>query len=138
MPSPTEPKGGPRPPSAPGTAWVAVGAAAAALAVGLGAFGTHALEPRITPERLATWETATRYHLVHAVVLVALGALGGRVPGLRWVGGLLSAGVAVFSGSLYLLVLTDTPILGAVTPVGGVLLIAGWLTLAMAAVRGPR
>ena len=97
-----------------------------ALAVAAGAFGAHALRDRVPADRLAVWETAARYHLLHAVVLLIL-ALQPVPPRLSQ--RLIAAGVVVFAGSLYLLVLLDQPLLGAVTPVGGVLLITGWASL---------
>lgn len=105
-------------------AWLPAGFGATGVA--LGAFGAHALAAHVTPERLTTWETATRYHLLHAVVLLALAALPTRSP---WPRRLFAAGITLFSGSLYLLVLLDLPILGAVTPLGGVALIAGWISV---------
>lgn len=102
-----------------------------AVGVAAGAFGAHALNGRVTPERLQTWETAARYHLVHAVVLLLLARLVDPLP-FR----LVLAGTLIFAGSLYLLVLLDLPILGAVTPIGGVCLILGWLAAARAAPRG--
>ena len=104
-----------------------------AAAVVLGAFGEHALASMVAASRLDTWSTAVDYHLAHAVVLLVLG-LNGREMNMLWHRRscwLFLVGIAVFSGSLYLLVLTDTPVLGAVTPIGGVLLIAGWLSLAI-------
>jgi uncharacterized membrane protein YgdD (TMEM256/DUF423 family) len=106
---------------------IRVAAGMGATAVAAGAFGAHALAARVTPERLATWHTASTYHLVHAVVLLAL-ALS-PVP-RRLSGGLFTAGILLFSGSLYALVLLDQPWLGAVTPLGGLCFIAGWLSLA--------
>jgi uncharacterized membrane protein YgdD (TMEM256/DUF423 family) len=99
-----------------------------ALAVGLGAFGAHGLEDLLTRTgRVETWKTAASYHLVHSVVLLVLVHLPSWRP-LPW--SLLAAGITIFSGSLYLLCLTDTGWLGAITPVGGLLLIAGWVALA--------
>ena len=103
-----------------------------AAAVVLGAFGEHALASMVAASRLDTWSTAVDYHLVHAVVLLIL-SLSGRDLNPLWHRRscwLFLAGIAIFSGSLYLLVLTDTAVLGAITPIGGVLLIAGWLSLA--------
>lgn len=97
-----------------------------ALAVALGAFGAHALRDHVTAERLVTWSTATHYHLVHAVVLLVLASL--PAP-RRLTFTLITAGIVLFSGSLYALVLLDLPILGAVTPLGGVAFISGWLSL---------
>lgn len=101
-----------------------------ALGVMAGAFGAHALSGMVTEARLETWETAARYHLIHAVVLVVLSL----IPTLRpLTSRLILAGMFIFSGSLYTLVLSDVPWLGAITPIGGVLLIAGWLSLAFPA-----
>src|SRR5262245_39118862 len=90
-----------------------------------GAFGAHALEGRLSPEMHAAWDTAARYQLMHAVVLLFAGWIGARVAG--W---LLVAGIVLFSGSLYALALTGVRWLGAVTPLGGLGLLAGWLALA--------
>jgi uncharacterized membrane protein YgdD (TMEM256/DUF423 family) len=99
-----------------------------ALAVMTGAFGAHGLEGRVTPERLVTWETAARYQLAHAL---ALGLVAAH-PGAPKVAGLLfTVGIVVFSGSLYLLVLLDKGWLGAITPLGGLCMIAGWIALAL-------
>ncbi len=113
-----------------------IGSLSGALAVGLGAFGAHALEARVTAERLANWETANRYHFYHVLALLAVAWVIGRWPeaGLATTAGwLLLAGSLIFSGSLYILVLSDQRWLGAITPIGGLLMIAGWLALAWAA-----
>jgi uncharacterized membrane protein YgdD (TMEM256/DUF423 family) len=116
----------------------ALGAASAALAVLLGAFGAHGLKTRVTPEQLAVFETGVRYHLAHALGLLAAAWAAGRFGGdaARWGGWLLLAGTVLFSGSLYLLALTGVRWLGIVTPFGGVAFIVGWALLAMAALRG--
>lgn len=98
-----------------------------ALAVLLGAFGAHALRGHVEPELLTTWKTATSYHLAHAIALLGLAH-----PRSGGAARLIVAGTVVFSGSLYLLVLTGVRWLGAITPLGGILLIAGWLTAAWA------
>ncbi len=100
----------------------------AALAVGLGAFGAHALEESLSPKRLDTWNTAVTYHMWHALALIGL-ALVSRVfeVDLTWSLNLIVAGIFVFSGSLYLLCLTDTSWLGAITPIGGICFILGWV-----------
>jgi uncharacterized membrane protein YgdD (TMEM256/DUF423 family) len=99
-----------------------------ALAVALGAFGAHGLEDLLTRTgRTETWKTAASYHLVHSVVLLVLVHLSNWRP-LPWI--LFAAGISIFSGSLYLLCLTDTGWLGAITPIGGLLLIGGWGSLA--------
>ena len=118
--------------------WFVLGSSLAALGVALGAFGAHGLKARVGPELLATWETAARYHLVHALALLATAWAASRWPGpaVSTAGWLFLVGVLLFSGSLYALVLTNTRALGAITPLGGLCLIAGWLALALAAWRG--
>ena len=106
---------------------VRIAALMGATAVALGAFGAHGLHDRVTPERLTTWETASRYHLIHAVVLLVLALRPGVTS--PWPFRLILAGTLVFATSLYALVLLDQPLLGAVTPIGGALLIGGWLSL---------
>jgi uncharacterized membrane protein YgdD (TMEM256/DUF423 family) len=114
--------------------WRAAGIAGA-LAVLLGAFGAHGLEARVAdPELLAIWETAARYHLAHAL---ALGLVAAHPARPRAAGVAFIVGITIFSGSLYLLVLTGARWLGAITPVGGLSLIAGWVLLALAG-RGVR
>ena len=98
-----------------------------ALAVAAGAFGAHALRSRLEPEALAWWQTAVQWHVVHAVALVAIAPLAGRA--VRIAGACFVAGILIFSGTLYVLAWTGARWLGAVTPVGGLLLIAGWLAL---------
>ncbi len=102
--------------------------------VALGAFGAHALRDKVSAEYLQTWNTAVLYHLLHALALFSLGlyarSSGDAGANVRTGGWLLLAGVLVFSGSLYALVLTGIRPLGAVTPVGGLLFLAGWAWLA--------
>lgn len=112
-----------------------LGAGLAALAVAAGAFGAHALAPRITPERLQTFETAVRYQMFHALGLLVLAMLDAGTREATWAGILFVAGVVLFSGSLYLLVLTGVRVFGAITPLGGVALIAAWVLLAIAGAR---
>ena len=100
-----------------------LGAGLMFLAVGLGAFGAHALKSRLEPDMLAVFEVGVRYQVYHALALLLLAALHG--PGkAAWC---FTAGIAFFSGSLYLLALTGVRKWGAVTPIGGVLFLAGWL-----------
>ena len=108
------------------------GAVLGFLAVLAGAFGAHALRGRVQPAELAVFETAVRYQLVHALALLAVSAALGRSRSraLEWSGWLYVAGIALFSGSLYLLALTGIGWLGAITPVGGVCLLLGWVALA--------
>lgn len=115
--------------------WVAIGAVSAAVAVVCGAFGAHGLKARVSADDLAIWQTGVLYHLVHAVALVAYGAwTRGAKPIAGWS---FLVGVAVFSGTLYGIVLGGPRWLGAITPIGGVLLIVGWLAFAWEA-RGRR
>ena len=103
------------------------------LAVALGAFGAHGLHDVLEKNgRLATWETAVLYHLTHAVVLLVIATLRPLRPAAWW---LVLAGVAIFSGTLYVLALTNVKWLGAITPLGGVCLLAGWLALAFGKAR---
>ena len=115
----------------------AVAAGLGALTVALGAFGAHGLQDTVTPERLETWRTGATYGLAHALAATLAGLFAGlraSKPAL-WAGRLLLAGAVVFSVSLYALVLLDLPVLGAVAPVGGLGMIAGWAALAVAAWR---
>ncbi len=109
-----------------------------ALAVALGAFGAHGLRTRVPTELLGTWHTAVQYHAWHGLALFATGLLMLRMPAGRALGvaaALFVAGIVLFSGSLYALVLTGMRGLGAVTPLGGVAFIAGWVVLAWGAWR---
>ncbi len=99
-----------------------------ALAVGLGAFGAHAMKPMLeTYGRLDTYELAVRYQFYHVMALLATGILAEKFPALKTASVLFIVGILVFSGSLYTLALTNQTGWGAVTPFGGVALIAGWL-----------
>jgi len=115
-----------------------VGAVIGALGVAAGAFGAHALKARLAPEMLAVFETGVRYQLVHALGLLAVGWAAGRWTAwaVRVAGWLFVVGVFLFSGSLYAMCLTGVRALGAITPLGGVAFIAGWLLLAWGAWRG--
>ncbi len=117
-----------------------LGALSAGLAVALGAFGAHGLRARLSPADLATFETGARYQMYHALALLAVAWVAAQAPGAlpRAAGWLFVAGTVVFSGSLYVLVLTGQRWLGAVTPIGGVAFLAGWACLALAALRTPR
>ncbi len=117
--------------------FAAAGAISAFLAVAAGAFGAHALRARLTPDLLAIFETANRYHIYHALGLLAVAWAASRWPvgSVRAAGGLFIAATVVFSGSLYLLSLTGHRWLGAITPIGGVLFLAGWLALAIGVLR---
>lgn len=112
--------------------WMLWASVLAMLAVALGAFGAHALEDRITPERLGTYETAVQYQFYHAIALFLTGLTArGRKEqtSLVWAGRLFVTGVVLFSGSLYVLVATGIGWLGAITPLGGICFILGWILL---------
>jgi uncharacterized membrane protein YgdD (TMEM256/DUF423 family) len=118
--------------------FLVLGCSAALLAVALGAFGAHALKTRIAPELMAVYRTGVEYHFYHALGLILAGLAAFHLPEsacLRSAGWAMLAGIVLFSGSLYLLALTGLPWLGAVTPVGGVAFLAGWLLFALAALR---
>ena len=117
--------------------WFAIGSILGALGVALGAFGAHGLKSRVGPDLLVVWETAVKYHLVHVLALLATAWASERWAGgwTQAAGWLFVIGIAVFSGSLYVLVLTGQRWLGAITPIGGVAFIAGWIALAVAALR---
>ena len=118
--------------------FLALGAVSAGLGVALGAFGAHGLRARLAPEALATFETAVRYQMYHALALLAVAFVitrwaGSALPPVA--GWLFVAGTVLFSGSLYLLAVTGVRWLGAVTPLGGVAFIAGWACLFIVALR---
>lgn len=114
------------------------GSISATIAVAAGAFGAHALRARLSAADLATFEVGVRYQMYHALAMFAVAWVISMAPEsspARWSGWLFLAGTLIFSGSLYLLVLTDTRWLGAITPIGGVAFLAGWISLAAAAMR---
>ena len=112
-----------------------IGALMGFVGVGLGAFGAHGLRGRLSPDMLAVFETAVRYQMYHAIALVALAALMARTDGraVLVAGWSFTAGILLFSGSLYALALTGVTTLGAITPIGGVAFLVGWAALAVAA-----
>lgn len=112
-----------------------VGALMGAVGVGLGAFGAHGLRGRLSPDMLAVFETGVRYHMYHALALLAVAALMPRLDGRAIViaGWSFTVGIVLFSGSLYALAVTGVTTLGAITPLGGVAFILGWVCLAVAA-----
>ena len=116
--------------------FVLLGSLNAFLGVALGAFGAHGLKARVTPEMLTVWQTGVLYHLVHALGLVLIGILCQMLPDaslVRSAGWMLLVGTMLFSGSLYLMVLSDIRALGMITPLGGVAFLIGWLLLVLAA-----
>ena len=111
-----------------------IGALSGFFAVALGAFAAHGLRTRLPPDMLTVFETGVRYHMYHTLALLAVATAIGRLGDARLLvvaGWLFTAGIVVFSGSLYLLAMTGTSALGAITPIGGVLLLVGWASLAL-------
>lgn len=115
--------------------WIAIGAAWAALGIVLGAFGAHGLKERVGAQELEWWHTGVLYHLFQAFALVAFGLFRERRPGSSAAAILLLVGSLVFSGTLYAMTLGGPRWLGAITPIGGVAMIAGWCAFAFAAWR---
>lgn len=121
--------------------WIVYGAVLAAAAVVMGAFGAHALEDHLAQfengaRRMDVWKTAAHYHIVHAIALILVGLTPSTKPKLINVAAwLLLLGISIFSGLLYIYSYTDLRILGAFVPIGGVSMIAGWITFAVAAFR---
>jgi len=119
--------------------WSAIAAILLALAVGLGAFGAHGLRSRLDPEMVDIYKTAVLYHFLHALGMLTVSVLPktGAVSesGAGAVCWLLLAGILIFSGSLYLLAVTGTRVLGAITPIGGVAFMAAWAMLAWKLMR---
>lgn len=118
--------------------FLVLGAALAGLAVAIGAFGAHGLRAMLSSQDLATFETGVRYHMYHALALLAVAWVSDRWPSavVTASGWSFVLGILVFSGSLYVLVLSGQRWLGAVTPLGGVAFIVGWVLLTWAALRG--
>jgi uncharacterized membrane protein YgdD (TMEM256/DUF423 family) len=112
-----------------------IGALAGFIGVALGAFGAHGLRGRLAPEMLAVFETGVRYHMYHALAIILTSLLLARLDGwlVRTAGWCFTAGIVLFSGSLYALAVSGVTILGAVTPFGGLAFLAGWACLAIAA-----
>ena len=118
--------------------WLIIGAVNGFLAVACGAFGAHGLEARLTANgRAANWETAASYHMYHAIAMLAGSCVASRAPeamtnrnGACFLGGFI-----FFCGCLYALALTNIKVLGAITPIGGVLFLVGWVLLAVSALK---
>jgi uncharacterized membrane protein YgdD (TMEM256/DUF423 family) len=114
--------------------WSVIGAANAAIAIGLGAFAAHGLKGRISPEMLLVFETGARYHMYHALGLLAVAWLSSeRGAAANLPGMLMLAGIVLFSGSLYALSVSGVRWLGAITPLGGLAFIAAWASFAFVA-----
>jgi uncharacterized membrane protein YgdD (TMEM256/DUF423 family) len=117
--------------------WLSFSAIYGLLAVLLGAFGAHALKAKLSPDLLAVWKTANEYQFYHALALGLIGLLLRGAPdrALDAAGWCFVIGVLVFSGSLYALALSNVRVLGAITPIGGLLFIAGWALMFYSVVR---
>jgi uncharacterized membrane protein YgdD (TMEM256/DUF423 family) len=118
--------------------WIVSAAVNGFAAVALGAFGAHGLRERLEAhQRTGTWETAVVYEMFHALALLAVAWLASRDPAAAThaAGWCFLIGIVLFSGSLYALCLTNVRVLGAITPFGGVLFLAGWVLLAVAGLR---
>lgn len=117
--------------------WLSFSAIYGLLAVVLGAFGAHALKAKLSPDLLAVWKTANEYQFYHALALGLLGLLLRGTPDrmLDAAGWCFALGVLVFSGSLYALALSNVRVLGAITPIGGLLFIAGWALMFWSVMR---
>jgi uncharacterized membrane protein YgdD (TMEM256/DUF423 family) len=112
-----------------------IGAIAGFLGVAFGAFAAHGLRGRIAPDMLAVFETGARYQMYHALALLVIAVMRGRTPSnaITAAGWFFTAGIVLFSGSLYLVATTGVARFGAITPIGGLALLGGWLALALAA-----
>ncbi|XXF76096.1 DUF423 domain-containing protein [Myxococcaceae bacterium GXIMD 01537] len=119
--------------------WIVIGAVSAFISVAAGAFGAHALRERLEQHLLNVFETGARYQMYHSLALIAVGLLAAHRPSglLNAAGWALVAGILLFSGSLYALALSGVRALGAITPLGGVAFLVGWVLFALAAWRQP-
>lgn len=117
------------------TLWFAVGALFSATGIGAGAFGAHALKGQLTPEDMAIFDTASRYLSIQSIGLIGIALLMSRIDNgaLKIAALAMTLGILIFSGSLFALVATGTRWLGAITPIGGVLMIVAWILAAWAA-----
>lgn len=115
--------------------WIGIAAVNMAIAVALGAFGAHGLEGRVSIQQLEWWHTATLYLFVHALGLLLVGLLIRLKYITQTTAWLLQIGIIIFAGSLYAMTLGAPRWFGAITPIGGVLMIAGWLWLTISAFR---
>ncbi|MDR6227586.1 DUF423 domain-containing protein [Desmospora profundinema] len=116
--------------------FIILGAVNLFLSISFGAFGAHGLEGRISERMLNNWQTAAQYHMAHALGLLFIGLLAGKVGESALVsagGWLILAGIVLFAGSLYVMALTNITVLGAITPIGGLAFLAGWICIAWAA-----
>ncbi|MBD7938776.1 MULTISPECIES: DUF423 domain-containing protein [Cytobacillus] len=118
--------------------FIIIGAIFAFLAVAFGAFGAHALEGKVVGKYMDNWQTAVQYQMFHAIGIFIVALLLSKMPDsslLTWSGWLMAFGILFFSGSLYILALTKISILGAITPIGGVAFLIGWVLILVFAVK---
>ncbi|MGE7761942.1 DUF423 domain-containing protein [Peribacillus sp. NPDC097895] len=117
--------------------FIILGALNGFIAVALGAFGAHGLEGKIPDKYLETWQTAVQYQMFHAVGLLVIGLLAGKLssPLINWSGWLMLIGIILFSGSLFVLSVTQIKVLGAITPLGGVSFLVAWVLMIIAAYK---
>lgn len=121
-----------------GKMFIFLGSINAFLAVASGAFGAHGLKSRLTEEMLTIFETGVHYHFLHALGLILTGIIALKISDsnlVNWSGIFLLVGIIIFSGSLYVLSLTGIRMIGAITPIGGISFLAGWILLAIAALK---
>ncbi len=114
------------------------GCLALGIAVAFGAFGAHGLKPILSTQALGTWRTGVDYQMIHGIALCLVGLASERLRGVARSVPCFGAGICLFSGSLYALALTGIKVFGAIAPIGGALLIAGWGLAGWAAIRVPR
>ena len=110
------------------------------LAVALGAFGAHALEAVLDDYGAGIWDTAVQYQMFHATAILIIGVLMstkliGKVATLKWAAILMNLGIVIFAGSLYVLAISGIKILGAITPIGGVLFLTGWILVIVSVLK---
>ncbi|SFS89281.1 DUF423 domain-containing protein [Marininema halotolerans] len=118
--------------------FIVLGAINMFLAIALGAFGAHGLQGKISDRMIANWHTGAQYHMIHALALLFIGFLVSKVgssPLVSTGGWLLLTGILLFSGSLYVMALTGVKQLGAITPIGGLAFLVGWVCIAIAAIK---
>jgi len=120
--------------------FIFTGALHGLLAVALGAFGAHALKGVLSEYSAGIWETAVQYQMFHATGLIVIGILMsrnliGNVASLKWAGILMNFGIVFFSGSLFVLAVSGIGVLGAITPIGGVLFLTSWLLIMISALK---
>ncbi|MFC0561147.1 DUF423 domain-containing protein [Halalkalibacter alkalisediminis] len=119
--------------------FIFIGSIIMALSVVIGAFGAHGLEPKLTERMMKNYQTGVQYHMIHGFALIAVGIIALKMPisgMLNGAGWAFLVGILLFSGSLYAMALTGVTKLGAITPIGGLAFIVGWVLLGIAVLRG--